>query len=47
MFDLARKATDYQWQALKHGEQALGPRMLISRMGSQHSLRCARPGQRS
>ena len=23
MFDLARKATDYQWQALKHEEQAL------------------------
>ena len=23
MFDFARKATDYQWQALKHEEQAL------------------------
>jgi cell division protein FtsB len=26
MFDLARKATDYQWQALKHEEQALRAR---------------------
>jgi hypothetical protein len=23
MFDFARKVTDYQWQALKHEEQAL------------------------
>jgi hypothetical protein len=26
MFDFARKATDYQWQALKHEEQALRAR---------------------
>ena len=26
MFDFARKGTDYQWQALKHEEQALRAR---------------------
>jgi hypothetical protein len=41
MFDFARKATDYQWQALKHEEQALKAANATVKDGFAASLRCA------